>query len=92
MASALTLHMTDFNGALLNQYQESDDQGVTIGDRRLCKVSARMTFHRDFVFSNWPVFPKQPKFNASGAFVEPDAFVDRNERGYPDGVCIIYIL
>jgi len=88
VASAITLHMTDFDGAILNQYQEMDDLGQNIGDNRLCKVSARMTFHRDFSISDWSIFPHELDTDDTGALVKPDAFIDRNERAYPDGVRI----
>lgn len=92
VASAVSIHMTDFTGALLGQYQERNSQGDDIGDARLCKNSARMTFHRDWKYGDWKVFEQPLRFNESGAFEEPDLGIDRNERAYPDNVRTVRIL
>ncbi|KAL1604920.1 hypothetical protein SLS60_004461 [Paraconiothyrium brasiliense] len=86
VASAVSMHMTDFAGPLLGQYQEKNEAGDDIGDARLCKNSARMTFYHDFKYENWATFDQPLKFNGSGAFEEPDLGIDREKRAYPDGV------
>ncbi|KAJ4355473.1 uncharacterized protein N0V89_003489 [Didymosphaeria variabile] len=89
VASAVSMHMTDFAGPLLPQYQETNEAGDNIGDARLCKNSARMTFYHDFKYENWAVFEQPLKFNGSGAFEEPDLGIDREKRAYPDGVRVL---
>jgi hypothetical protein len=87
VASAISLHMTDFSGSLLNQYQETNDKGENVGDARLCKNSARMTFHPTWTYQNFEVFDKLLDVNEKGELVESDLGIDRQERAYPDGVC-----
>lgn len=86
VASAMSLHMTDFNGGLLKQYQEVNEAGDNIGDARLCKNSARMTFYNEFKYSDFKIFDKVIEYNEKGEFVEPDYGIDRNTKAYPDGV------
>jgi hypothetical protein len=87
VASAVSLHMTDFTGQLLGQYKEKNGT-MDIGDARLCKNSARMTFHRDWKYEHWAVFDGPLKFNGTGMLEEPDLGIDREKRAYPEGVCI----
>lgn len=87
VASAVSVHMTDFAGDLLGQYMEKNEKGEDIGDARLCKNSARMTFSRDWTYQDWKTFKDPLKFNSSGQFEEPDLGIDREQRAYPDGVC-----
>lgn len=90
VASAVSMHMTDLAGPLLGQYEEKNEAGDDIGDARLSKHSARMTFHHDFKYENWATFDQPLNFNGSGAFKEPDLGMDREKRAYPAGVRVLF--
>jgi hypothetical protein len=78
VAEAISLHMTDFNGGLLKQYQEND--------ARLCTSTARMTFWPEFNKDYVKFFENQVEFDEAGLFKKPDEGLDRRQRAYPDDV------
>ncbi|KAF2823854.1 hypothetical protein CC86DRAFT_408874 [Ophiobolus disseminans] len=94
VASAITLHMPDFNGALLNQYNETSPHydPPEIGFRRLCTNTARMTFHQTFTSGDWPFFENHTlKYNELGELVYADQGVDRSQGAYPDKVTLPWL-
>ncbi|KAF2183549.1 hypothetical protein K469DRAFT_582486 [Zopfia rhizophila CBS 207.26] len=83
VAKGISIHMPDFLGesGLIAQYDEKDD--------RLCKNTKRMTFwpQKD---NGWEFDTFQPRleYDGTGALLEPDNGIDRDERGYPDNTAL----
>lgn len=63
-----------------------NDAGERIGDARLCRNSARMTFQHDYHLRDFKWFERVLEFNEKGEFVDPDYGIDRKTGAYRDDV------